>query len=409
VAAGDEAEPRPAAGFRDTVVLRGLREPLAVAFASDGRVFVGEKGGLVREFPRLGSRRSRVAWDLGERVFRNGDRGLFGLALDRRFPHRPYVYVLYTFDGPIAAKRPLGRRRCPELFSGGCPVSGRLSRLGPDGERVLLAGWCQQYPSHGVGSVVAGPDGLLYASGGEGASYDRVDTGDARNVCGDPRGEGGALRAQDARTPGDPLGVGGGVVAVQPETGAHRLVAHGLRNPFRLAFRPRSTELWIGDVGSTRADELNVVDVETPRPANFGWPCYEGNSPLRSYDEADVPLCERLYDEETVREPAAVFGREDSVVAGDPCGRGTQALSGLAFYEGGSYPSRYRGALFFADFARRCIWALLPGEDGRPDPERIELFRTGVAAPVALVTGPGGDLFYLDFTGGALHRLSYTR
>ena len=95
------------------------------------------------------------------------------------------------------------------------------------------------------------------------------------------------------------------------------------------------------------------------------------------------------------------------MIEGDGCGEGTQALSGLAFYRGTSYPERYRGALFVADFVRGCIWAIPAGADGRPEPDRIELFRRDVASPVRLLTGPGGDLFYLDFAGGALHRIRY--
>ena len=403
---GGDDPPAPASGFADEVVLSGLREPLAVAFARDGRVFVAEKRGRVLEFADLGSRRPRVVADLGGRVFSNGDRGLFGLALDPGFPARPYVYVFYTFDGPVAARDPLGRGRCKGLFEGACPVSGRLSRLGPNGaERVLLSGWCQQYPSHGVGDLAFGPEGLLYGSGGEGASYDRVDTGGKRSVCGDPPGEGGALRAQDASTDGDPLGVSGSVARVDPASGRRHLVAYGLRNPFRLAFRPGSSELWIGDVGSTRADELNVVDGAL---RNFGWPCYEAERPLRSYDEANVPICERLYEDRSASPPEAAFERDEPVIGGDGCGEGTQALSGLAFYGGGSYPERYRGSLFVADFVRRCIWAIPAGANGRPEPDRIELFRRGVASPVRLLIGPGGDLFYLDFAGGSLHRIRYT-
>ncbi len=404
-------EPRPetAPGFRDTVVLRGLEEPLGVAFASDGRIFVAEKRGTVKEFSDLKDRTPRVFADLGPRVFTNGDRGLFALALDPDFSKRPFVYVLYTFDGPVDARDPLGRGRCPGLFEGACPVSGRISRLGADGsEVVLVAGWCQQYPSHGVGDLALGAGGTLYASGGEGASYERVDTGDARNVCGDPLGEGGALRAQDLRTASDPPGVSGSVIAIDVERRRHRVVAYGLRSPFRFALRPGSSELWIGDVGSTRADELDVADMRAGGPVNFGWPCYEGSSPLRSYDEAEIPICERLYEDGTVQAPAAVFDRDEDLVEGDGCGHGTQALSGLAFYRGGSYPERYRGALFFSDYVRRCLWAMLPGEDGRPDPERIELFRRGVASPVDLAAGPGGDLYYVDFAAGAVHRLSYT-
>ena len=387
VVSRDGRAPEPAAGFSDTLVMRGLREPLSVAFAPDGRVFVAEKHGAIRVFPRLGARTSTLWADLGERTFTLGDRGLFGLALG---PHGA-VYVLYTFDGPVGATEPLGRRRCSELFDGGCVVSGRLSRIERGGgETVLVAGWCQQFPSHGVGDLGFGEDGTLYASGGEGASYERVDTGAPANACGDPPGEGGSLRAQAAKT-------SGAVIAVDVGSGSHRAVAFGLRNPFRFALRPGSSELWIGDVGSTRSDELDVAEV-VGEPRNFGWPCYEGERPLRSYDEADVPICERLYESESVTAPAHVLPRKQEVVGGDGCGKGTQAISGLAFY---------RGGLFFADYVRRCLWFAPAGDDGRPDVDRIELFRRGVANPVKLMTGPDGDLYYLDFTGGALHRLRY--
>src|SRR3712207_7050367 len=34
---------------------------------------------------------------------------------------------------------------------------------------------------------------------------------------------------------------------------------------------------------------------------------------------------------------------------------GSSAISGITFYEGGGYPARYEGALFFADYSRGCI------------------------------------------------------
>jgi hypothetical protein len=42
-------------------------------------------------------------------------------------------------------------------------------------EQVLVEDWCQQYPSHSVGSLAFGPDGALYASAGDGASFGFAD------------------------------------------------------------------------------------------------------------------------------------------------------------------------------------------------------------------------------------------
>ena len=90
------------------------------------------------------------------------DRGLLGLALDPSFPARPYVYVLYTFDGPIGGTAPtwgtagVTSDGCPDppgSTAEGCVVSGRVSRLEAAGnvmtgvERVLVHDWFQQFPS----------------------------------------------------------------------------------------------------------------------------------------------------------------------------------------------------------------------------------------------------------------------
>ena len=37
-------------GFQESIALSGLNNPTVVRFASDGRVFVAEKGGLVKVF-----------------------------------------------------------------------------------------------------------------------------------------------------------------------------------------------------------------------------------------------------------------------------------------------------------------------------------------------------------------------
>ena len=176
---------------------------------------------------------------------------------------RPYVYVLYAYDkDPNSAAFPRRGDECPSppgAMEDGCVVTGRLSRLSGGFEQVLIEDWCQQYSSHSLGSLAFGADGVLYASAGEGANYNIADWGQDgfRAIRGDPpavvggaqtppSAEGGALRAQDVLTPGDPTGLGGTVVRVwtrhgQPAAGqpghgdanARRIVAYGSRNPFR--------------------------------------------------------------------------------------------------------------------------------------------------------------------------------
>ena len=96
------------------------------------------------------------------------------------------------------------------------------------------------------------------------------------------------------------------------------------------------------------------------------------------------------------------------------CHTGGSSITGVAFYQGGSYPAQYNGALFFADHTRNEIWAMLPGTNGLPDPSRLQSFvgvdATGGAAghPVDLKIGPGGDLFYVDMDDGTVHRITYT-
>src|SRR5688572_17085376 len=174
-------------GFQESIVFSGLTQPTAVRFAPDGRVFVAEKRGVVKVFDSLADPTPDVFADLNVNVHNFWDRGLLGLALDPSFPAEPYVYVMYTYDHVLGSAAAAPRWGTPGVYSDACPsppgatadgcvVSGRLSRLQASGntmvgpEQVLIEDWCQQYPSHSVGSVEFGADGALYASAGDGAS-----------------------------------------------------------------------------------------------------------------------------------------------------------------------------------------------------------------------------------------------
>ncbi len=436
--------------FTETAVVEDLVYPTAVSFAPGGRIYIAEKSGLVKTVRGPGDRKAKVVADLRTDVHNFHDRGLLGMTLHPRFPKRPHIYVLYSRDAPLGGSSPTwgapdaDSDDCPEPpgADDGCVIGSRLTRLTVKGRKlkrtkVLLDDWCQQFQSHSAGDLVFGPSGALYVSGGDGASFQFADYGQfgsPPNPCGDPpvgvggqqtppTAEGGALRAQDLRTSADPLGLNGTVIRVDPRTGAgvpenpfasspdanaRRIVSFGHRNPFRLAIRPGTEELWVADVGSEYFDEINRVP---PTLANFGWPCFEGSSVNPAWDALDLDLCESLYSEQqasgqAVAHPWFAYGRQAPVVAGDGCAPGQSALSGLSFYRGGDFPKSYDGALFFADYARSCIWVLEAGADGLPDPASVRRFAAGAGGPVDLELGPGG-LYYVDLIGGAVRRIGY--
>lgn len=438
-------------GFVEQTVLGGLVQPMSVRFSPDGRVFIAEKSGLIKVFDSFGDPSPSVVADLRTQVYNHHDRGLMSIELAPDFPVDPTLYALYARDAEVGGVAPRWgvpggtADPCPNPPGAGidgCVNSGRLSRFTLTGsvagpEQVMIDDWCAQFASHSVGDLAFGPDGYLYASGGDGASYTFADygqTGSPLNPCGDPpagvggtmtvpTAEGGALRSQDVQTPADPQGLDGTMIRIDPTTaeGApgnpyatssdrnrRRIIAAGMRNPFRFTFRPGSGEIWLGDVGYTRWEEIDrIVSPVDGVAENFGWPCNEGNGRTTAYD-IGLARCNAVYSGSVATVgPHHTYNHSSPVVAGDGCATAGSAVSGIAFYPGGTYPDSYDGALFFADYSRRCIWTMFPGADGTPDPSTLALFRPADAFAVDLQIGPNNDLFYVDIAAGALRRIRY--
>ncbi len=188
---------------------------------------------------------------------------------------------------------------------------------------------------------------------------------------------------------------------------ARRIIAYGLRNPFRFTFKPGTSEMFIGDVGWTATEEVNrIANPSDAVVENFGWPCYEGNVRQPGYEAAGLSICANLYAQAgAVTAPIFTYAH-GTVVAGETCATGSSSTSGIAFYGNGNYPAEYRDALFLGDYSRACIWVMLKGANGQPDPSTIRPFREGADGPVDLKIGPGGDLFYVSLNG-TVRRFQY--
>jgi hypothetical protein len=327
-----------------------------------------------------------------------------------------------------------------DVASAALEVDTQWDARGANRDRVVT-GWCQQFPPFDRHRAVRA-DGYLYAGAGDGASFDNVDygqygsfyAGDKANPCGDPPSpagtalsppgaEGGALRSQSVRRTDGPTTLNGAILRVDPATGAgvatnpwgastgpnkRRVLAYGLRNPFRFTTRPGTNELWIGDVGSGTWEEIDrVADTTGGTATNFGWPCYEGSPIASGFQAANVTM------QLAVQQPVAgellfySYKHSDLVVSVTPARPRTGRRSAAWPSTWSPYPASYNGGLFFADHSRRCIWFMPAGVNGVPDPLHVQAFEPAAGNPVDLEIGPGGDLFYADLEGGSIHRIRY--
>ncbi|MEJ2667471.1 MAG: PQQ-dependent sugar dehydrogenase [Deinococcales bacterium] len=241
-------------GERLQVAARGLRAPVTVAAAGDGRLYVVEQAGTVR-IVVAGQVSSAPFLDIRELVGSGGERGLLGLAFDPDYASSGTFYVDYTDVQ-------------------GYSVLARYTRASDDradpASAEILMRVRQPYSNHNGGELRFGPDGYLYWGLGDGGSG------------GDPHGNGqdpgtllGAILRLDVSGPAATAAPGNpfvGTAGARPE-----VWVYGLRNPWRFSFDAGSGDLYIGDVGQNAIEEIDLVAAGTAGGANFGWNVMEGN------------------------------------------------------------------------------------------------------------------------------------
>lgn len=431
-----------AGSFVQETFVSGLTQPTAIAWTPDNsQLFVLEKSGLVKVIQN-GVVVSTFA-DLRDQVNDVRDRGALGLAIHPNFySGSPYIYVSYTYDPPEADRtgrtantlddadqfgnRPARVVRLTANTSNGYRTAvansefvlvGKNSTWAntsrPDGNsttdlsipesgRTAGGGYVQDYiktdsESHTIGSLQFGADGALYISVGDGTSYNAVDPRTASVLTPDSL-SGKILRVDPITGNGlsdNPFWDGNG------NSNRSKVWNLGVRNPFRTTMKPGTSTLFIGDVGWKLWEEVNVGT----RGANFGWGAYEGGTTtgvstgtptsLRQpeYDAANIPAIEAFYSSgQAVTAP--IYARNHN--------EGARAIIMGDFYDGNTFPSIYNGALFISDVNEGTVDALTL--DANNNVVAVRRFATGAQGVVQMVTGPDGNLYYVNLGTGVIGR-----
>ncbi|MAT04994.1 MAG: glucose dehydrogenase [Acidimicrobiaceae bacterium] len=356
--ATDQPAPEPTVGdpYVGTEVVVTTDRPVDLAVRSgDAALYVvNQTGTIVRVDPATGDAVTML--DVSGQISTGGERGLLGLA--------------FSPDGALAYTNHTAADGATVITEFAVAADGTID--GASARPLLTVS--QPYSNHNAGDLAFGPDGMLYVPLGDGGS-----AGDPERRAGDPTSLLGSLLRIDPTPSGD------APYTIPPDNpfasgqfagldGAPEVWAHGLRNPWKIAFDPRNGDLWIADVGQNLLEEVNRVGA-VERPAgyglDFGWSGYEGTEVFNDDDVRDGTTLPVLTYE---------HGADGCSVSGGVPYRG-RAIDDL------------EPAYVYGDYCSGIVWALdLAG--GR----NLRLL-DGLSELTAVRAGPDGEIYLLQGSG----------
>lgn len=367
----------PELQFADVAPDHTFDRPLYVTEApgEDGTLYVVEQPGRI-EMVRDGAVLDEPFLDIRDRVgTSHNERGLLGLAFHPEYTENGRFFVFYTPEEGHKNVVAEYRREAEGDRAASEEVERIFEVSDPEG-------------NHNGGMLTFGPDGMLYAGLGDGggAGDDHGTHGNAQNV---ENPFGSILRfdvdADDgAYVPEDN--------PFRGETRGDEYIWHfGLRNPWRFSFDRETGDLYVGDVGQNKYEEVDVVPGGTGGGVNFGWRAYEGES---VFDEflADCVDSHRL--------PAISYPlRSDDATL-----RGGCSVVGGYVYRGEAIPE-LRGTYLYADHCSEDVVALRWCEGEVQLHRRVPGLSGTSGAPGSFGEGNDGALYLTYLRSGEVKRI----
>ena len=353
-----------------------VQRPIWFCEAPDdsGRKFVVEQRGKILILPAdQTATNAAVFLDISDRKpFTSNEEGLLGLAFHPQFKANGKFYLNYTQQNP--------RRSVVSEFTV-AKTNGNVAEIAS--ERILFE-QPQPYANHNGGCTIFGPDGFLYISFGDGgAANDPHEDGQNLKTL-----LGKILRIDvNARAPGLQYGIATDNPFVGQGDGVRgEIWAYGLRNVWRFSFDRADGQLWAGDVGQNKFEEVDVV----VRGGNYGWNWREG---FHAFKTNGTPPADAKFIPPVVEYPHLKL--HDTNTTHSP----GLSITGGYVYRGKKLPA-LQGAYVYADFAAGTIWALRR-DAGRFESTAIYSTPKGTAAKGVASFGEdsAGELYVLAFEG----------
>ena len=334
-----------------------LSSPVALA-ARPGTndLFIVEQQGRIVRLPDGLADGADTALDLRGQVSRGNEQGLLGLAFS---PDGGRLFVNFTDNA--------GTTTIARYDMAGNAVD-------PASVEIILT-IPQPAGNHNGGQLAFGPDGFLYIGNGDGGGGgDPFANGQNPNTL-----LGSILRidvsgASGYTVPASNPFVNGG--------GAPEVWAWGIRNAWRFGFDSGSGDLWVGDVGQDRFEEVTVLRAADGggNGANLGWNATEGAESFRG---------------------AAIPADHVAPIVSYAHTNGRCSIAGGEVYRGSAIPS-LEGTYLYGDFCSGEVFGLRA--DGSERAIRLNI--PVVSQLTSFALDAAGEAYVLSRSGGVFRIVS---
>jgi len=276
------------------------------------------------------------------------DSGLLGVAFHPGFATNHFMFVYYTWVKPGTVAGSPTTRPVPNLPN---TYHDRLERYTldadgvaiPDSVKVFVDLTNQTVWHHGGGIFFHPKNGFLYWTDGDNAVGDNDQFIDKSLYSGvfriDVDCRGGAVSHAPPRQPTDGYTANYLIPNDNPFVGQSNVLEEfyclGLRSPHRMTYDPPSDRIFIGDVGESAREEIDVIE-PGESGLNFQWNRCEGNLGKMTAPYPGIS-----------RGPVLDYPHTDG-----------RAIIGGYVYRGNNFRHDLGGKYIFGDNVLRIIWAL---------------------------------------------------